>query len=703
MKFLPKLYTNTITQQFSNVGPVEHYIHITRNNIDNNLQELTKTNKPNITKTDRQNIKKLKQACNTITIKPADKNLGIVLLNTDDYISQCTKHLSDTSTYILADNYPTDTIRRQITNTVINFKTQLQDYDKRLYNLLVSPSNHPRTPQFYGLPKIHKEFTRVPPIRPIVSQCASVLNPTARFIDHILQPLAKSYPDYLQNSTELSLQLQDLTVPDDAILVTADVTSLYPSIPQSEMLDIIYTEMCTHRHLLPFDPNLIIRLLHLNVNNTFFQFTDLTFQQTKGTTMGAPFSPTVANIYMSITLQRFLRTQTNKPLLLKRYIDDIFMIWIRTKTELDTFLLDLNNFNPAINYTHHYSTLSTDFLDLTIYKSHLFPFTNILDTKTYQKPQNLYQYTHFSSHHQESIFKAIITGELTRYIRTNTLEHTYIAMKFVFKQRLLARGYPERLIDTTFATVSFKSRQLLINPRHLPLQHCYPPLYKCLPPANFKLLKELVLKDFNLLTKFLPLPRFIALRHPTLYNLLVRTKLRPTDDQTLDIYTQLSSQLQTHPTTIPSNPLPKFSTQPPRTRKCNHPRCATCKSLNCNKFFTSSRTKTSFLLRHSFTCTSTNLIYLITCTECKKQYVGLTTKQLNTRFNHHRTNIINRKRTHISTHFNFLGHSLQHLTVQPIDTISSTSTTPLQDLRNLESFWISRLRTLQPAGLNVNP
>ena len=37
--------------------------------------------------------------------------------------------------------------------------------------------------------------------------------------------------------------------------------------------------------------------------------------------MGAAFSPTVANIYMSVTLQNFLCTQTKQ---LVRYIDDIF-------------------------------------------------------------------------------------------------------------------------------------------------------------------------------------------------------------------------------------------------------------------------------------------------------------------------------------------------------------------------------------------
>ena len=165
-------------------------------------------------------------------------------------------------------------------------------------------------PQFYGIPKIHKEFVKFPPIRPIVSQSSSALSFSAQFIDHVLQPLARSYPDYLHNSTSLLITLQDLNVPDNATLVAIDVTSLYPSIPPSECLDIIHREMFKHTHLFTFDPNLITRLLHVNMNYAYFNFAEHIVQQIKGIAMGAAFSPTIANIFMSVTLADFLKTQT---------------------------------------------------------------------------------------------------------------------------------------------------------------------------------------------------------------------------------------------------------------------------------------------------------------------------------------------------------------------------------------------------------
>ena len=205
--------------------------------------------------------------------------------------------------------------------------------------------------------------------------------------------------------------------------------------------------------------------------------------------MGAAFSPTVANIYMSVVIRRFLRTQRKQPLLLSRYIDDIFFIWTGTEEDLIQFLTDMNNFNPALQYTHQHSSFSVDFLDLTIYKGPLFPYTNTLDTKTYQKP-NLYQYLHYTSCHPKTVYKSIITGELVRYIKTNTIEVNYEMMKSVFKKRLLARGYPLKLVEKTSATVLYKNRTQLLTKSQAPPPKYYPPLYKCPPPPQYTLLKH---------------------------------------------------------------------------------------------------------------------------------------------------------------------------------------------------------------------
>ena len=347
MKFIPKTTPRTQVEQFSGIQTLENYIQNTKNTLDEALPSICKNTKINITRTQRKVITALQKTRNITTIKPADKNLGIVIMDTDDYIQQCTSLLSDTSTYKIAQIFPSSTITKKVANTIAAFRQQIRNHHRHLYTYLTPTSKHQQIPTFYGIPKIHKKFTKLPPMRPIVAHSSSPLVPSARFIDHTLQPLARSYPDYLHNSTSLILQLQDTHVPSNAILVTIDVLSLYPSIPQSECLQIIYDEMHTHQHLL-FNPNLIVRLLDININYNYFDFAGIIFQQIKGTAMGAAFSPTVANIFLSVVLRKFLATQLHKPLLIARYIDDIFMIWPEENT-LGTFLTALNNFHPSLN------------------------------------------------------------------------------------------------------------------------------------------------------------------------------------------------------------------------------------------------------------------------------------------------------------------------------------------------------------------
>ena len=130
--------------------------------------------------------------------------------------------------------------------------------------------------------------------------------------------------------------------------------------------------------------------------------------------MGAAFSPTMANIYMSIILQKFLFTQPT------------LMIWTGTPSQLGSYL---NHFHPSLSFSHQQSTSSIDFLDLTIYKGSSFHFTNILDFKTFQKKLNLYQYLHFRSDHPKSIFKALVKGECVRYVKTNSAESYTTVLK----------------------------------------------------------------------------------------------------------------------------------------------------------------------------------------------------------------------------------------------------------------------------------
>uniref|UniRef100_A0A1X7SVF2 Reverse transcriptase domain-containing protein n=1 Tax=Amphimedon queenslandica TaxID=400682 RepID=A0A1X7SVF2_AMPQE len=122
---------------------------------------------------------------------------------------------------------------------------------------------------------------------------------------------------------------------------------------------------------------------------------NIPFRQIEGTAMGAAFSPSIANIYMSVLLKSFLSKRSDKSLLIKRYIDDIFMIW-QKHHDLNKFVDDINSYHPNIKFTFTQSDSAVDFLDITVYKGE---DTKKLKVSTFQKENNLHQYLHFSSSH----------------------------------------------------------------------------------------------------------------------------------------------------------------------------------------------------------------------------------------------------------------------------------------------------------------
>ena len=68
-------------------------------------------------------------------------------------------------------------------------------------------------------------------------------------------------------------------------------------------------------------------------------------------------------------------------------------------------------------------------------------------------------------------------------------------------------------------------------------------------------------------------------------------------------------------------------------------RCGTCPYLKQGKEFTFSATNETFRIKHSMNCTSTNLIYVITCAGCGHNYIGETGDVLRNRVTVHKQQI----------------------------------------------------------------
>ena len=88
----------------------------------------------------------------------------------------------------------------------------------------------------HGHPKIHKADY---PLREIVDGTGGVVKQVDKFLSQIIKQYVKDTDYYVKNSTDFVEKVKDETVADDEVLVSYDVTALYPSVPQDEAIEIV--------------------------------------------------------------------------------------------------------------------------------------------------------------------------------------------------------------------------------------------------------------------------------------------------------------------------------------------------------------------------------------------------------------------------------------------------------------------------------
>jgi len=132
----------------------------------------------------------------------------------------------------------------------------------------------------------------------------------------------------------------------------------------------------------------------------------------------------------------------------------------------------------------------------------------------------------------------------------------------------------------------------------------------------------------------------------------------------------------------------------PGTFKCARSRCKTCPFVqNADKI---SGPKRSVKITDRFTCTSANVIYCITCTLCKKLYIGETGRRLGDRFREHLRDVEKDDKDAskpVARHFNLPNHSKEHMSISKNSILASGFCASLAILAS-ENLWaLEALRT----------
>ena len=312
------------------------------------------------------------------------------------YCDECHRQLNDTKYYQKQSSDLTSKLYERVKEyTACLHKNDLIDYETYKY---LSSTSDPKTGRFYILPNIHKQGN---PGRPIISSNSHITERISEFVDYHLKALVQTLPSYIKDTTHFLLQLEKLgPLPDNALLVTLDVCSLYTNIPHNEGI-----KACRHFLNTRQDQSLPAESMRmiLTVNN--FSFNSEHYLQVHGTAVGTRMAPSYANLFMGKFEQHAIENAPLKPFVLWRFINNVFMIWTEGEQHLKYFIRYLNSNHANIKFTHEYSNSfhqTLPFLDSQVHLSNKNIQTD-LHTKRTHKRQYLLKTSCHPNHTKQTI------------------------------------------------------------------------------------------------------------------------------------------------------------------------------------------------------------------------------------------------------------------------------------------------------------
>ena len=475
--------------------------------------------------------------------------------------------------------------------------------------------------------KDHKEYTRIPPFRPIVSGSGSLTENISKYVDFHAKPLVSDLPSFIEDTPDLLRALEELKtepIPDSAIPVTIDVVGLYSNIPQEEarqrMEEALETRPECQKQKVP--TKFLITLLHLVLSLNIFTFNENLYKQLWGVAMGTRCAPTVANIFMGHIEKKILDLSTHSSLIYKgfwkRFIDDIILVWTGTEEELQEFIQFINSLHPTIKFTANYNfqTRSAPFLDTNITIT-----GGTISTDLYRKPTHSPQYLLPSSTHPPHCVRNIPYSLAYRIRRICSDEDTFEMRLQELKEMLTIRDYKPRIIDEAITRVRQIPREEAIRKVIYNQTSSQKINFTIHFDPRLPKISHIVNKHFDLMKKdslcakiFEKGVQIAYKRHKNIRDILCRAIVPP-------LKTRNSNRKERG------------------WKTCSQLSCKTCDYSENKAEFVATATGETIKINQKITCTDKNVIYCIHCQKCGMQYVGKTTQKFKTRVTQHQNSV----------------------------------------------------------------
>ncbi|XP_055590291.1 uncharacterized protein LOC129742418 [Uranotaenia lowii] len=334
-------------------------------------------------------IEKMKK--HEVVYSRADKGNAVVIMNKQDYGTKV-RDMIATGPYeecAFKNGKPKDPLNMLIEEAnIVRQRVANLIGDSKLERKFLVPNA--KVASLYCLPKIHKNPIAMRPIS------SNICTPTEKMAAWLVEEM-KKYPvnhgKSVKNSIELVEHLKGFKVRRGEILVSFDVSALFPSVPTSDALDSLRRHL-ERRRVPPNQIEAYIAVAEVCMKQNYFMFRGKFYKQTFGLSMGSKLSPLLAEVFMGDFETDLEKKEKLFPRVWWRYVDDIFAS-VKERYLPQTLEL-LNNQHSSIKFTVEKEVEGKlPFLDLLIQRKE----DNTLKFGIYRKPTSTDRYITVDSNH----------------------------------------------------------------------------------------------------------------------------------------------------------------------------------------------------------------------------------------------------------------------------------------------------------------
>ena len=381
-------------------------------------------------------VESLKQ--HRVVYSRADKGNAVVILDREDYDKRVFDMI-ESGPYEeckFKNGKPKDPLNTMIeeANTIRQKVARLMGEEKLERRLHVP---NPKVASLYCLPKIHKDPIAM---RPISSNICTPTEKMAAWLVNEMKQYPVTHGKSVKNSIELVEQINDLEIRRGEILVSFDVTALFPSVPATDALQSLRNHL--ERKRVPVNQtDAYLSVAELCMKQNLFTFRGKFYKQTFGLSMGSKLSPLLAEVFMS-DLEVEVEKEKYFPRVWKRYVDDVFAL--ARERYLPKTLNLLNSRHSSINFTVEKEIDGKlPFLDLLITRKE----NNRIKFGIYRKPTSTDRYITADSNHFGAQKQAAFHSMAHRLFNIPLEKCEFDAERERIHKAAYQNGYDRKFVD----------------------------------------------------------------------------------------------------------------------------------------------------------------------------------------------------------------------------------------------------------------